>query len=107
PKGLIALGHLNHLTIFSSGAECSNTFYREVFGFSTRAYQGPTARALAVGPSVQFLMIRGGAAGRPGSQAAAPAASINHACWSLDGFKPDDILGELEMCGLRARGGPG
>jgi len=94
-KGLIALTDLSHLTISPSDAQRSNQFYRDLFGFSIRAYQGPTAPALAVGPTTQFLMFAGGGGGRGGAR----RASINHACWTLAGFKPDDVLKKLESFG--------
>ncbi len=80
----------------------SNQFYRELFGLSIRAYKGPTAPALAVGPTTQFLMFAGGGGGR-GATPACRAGQINHACWSLDGFKPDDVLKTLESFGLKPR----
>jgi catechol 2,3-dioxygenase-like lactoylglutathione lyase family enzyme len=96
-QGLIAIEDLNHLTIFSGNSDRSNKFYRNLFGFSIRSYQGPTAPTLAVGPSVQFLMLAG--------SATATRPNINHACWTLDGFKPDKILNALDGYGLRPREG--
>jgi catechol 2,3-dioxygenase-like lactoylglutathione lyase family enzyme len=104
-KGSIALADLNHLTIFSGDSQRSNKFYQDLFGFSIRSYQGPTAPTLAVGPTVQFLMFAGGGAGARGAAPATrPPASINHACLTLRGFKPDDILKALESYGLKPRG---
>ena len=99
-KGLIALKDMSHLTIFSSDSARANKFYQDLFGFSIRSYQGPTAPTLAVGPTVQFLMFTGG-----GAPSATPRpASINHACMNLDGFKPDDVVKSLESFGLKPRG---
>ncbi|MCU1386226.1 MAG: hypothetical protein JWL71_4923, partial [Acidobacteria bacterium] len=81
PKGRLALRGYSHLTIFSSDAQRSNAFYKDLFGFSIRSYQGPTAPTLAVGPTVEFLMFTGGgASARSGAPAAPRPASINHAC---------------------------
>ena len=103
-KGLIALTDLSHLTIFSGDSERSNMFYENLFGFSIRSYQGPTAPTLAVGPTVQFLMFTGGGAVGRGSASTVPRpAAINHGCWSVRGFKPDDILKALESYGLKPR----
>jgi catechol 2,3-dioxygenase-like lactoylglutathione lyase family enzyme len=105
-KGLISLSDLSHLTMFSSDAARANQFYRDLFGFSIRSYQGPTAPTLAVGPTTQFLMFTGGGGGRASS--APRAAAINHACFGLDRLKPDDIVKTLERFGLTARAaGPG
>jgi len=106
-KGLLALHDLSHVTIFSTDAQRSNTFYRDVFGLSIRSYQGPTAPTLAVGPAAQFLMFTGGGGPARGGASAPPPrpASINHGCFSLDGFKPDDILKILESYGLKPREG--
>src|SRR5207249_1477311 len=86
----------------------ANAFYQDLFGLSIRSYQGPpgTAPTLAVGPAVQFLMFTGGGAPARGGAPVAPRpASINHACFSLDGFKPDDVLQQLESYGIRPREG--
>ncbi len=102
-KGLIALKDMSHLTIFSSDAARANKFYQDMFGFSIRSYQGPTAPTLAVGSTVQFLMFTGG-----GAPSATPRpASINHACWNLDAFKPDDLVKSLESFGLKPRDAQG
>src|SRR5206468_8171881 len=108
PKpGHIALKGYSHCTVFSTDAQRSNTFYRDVFGLSIRSYQGPTAPTLAVGPAAQFLMFTGGGGPARGGASAPPPrpASINHGCFSLDGFKPDDILKILESYGLKPREG--
>jgi catechol 2,3-dioxygenase-like lactoylglutathione lyase family enzyme len=103
----LALRDLSHLTIFSTDAQRSNKFYQDLFGFSIRSYQGPTAPTLAVGPTVQFLMFTGGGAPARGAAPAAPPrpASINHACMNMDGFKPDEVLKVLETAGIKAREG--
>jgi catechol 2,3-dioxygenase-like lactoylglutathione lyase family enzyme len=99
-KGLLAVRDLNHFTIFSTDAQRANTFYQDLFGFSIRSYQGPTAPTLAVGPTAQFLMFAGG-----GAPAASPRpASINHVCMNMDGFDPDKILKTLESHGITPRG---
>ena len=101
PKGLLALKDYSHLTIFSSDAARSNTFYTDLCGFSIRSYQGPTAPTLAVGPTVEFLMFTGGAPARAG--APPRPASINHACMNMDAFKPDAVTKALESVGLKPR----
>src|SRR5471030_1551062 len=79
PKaGLLAVRDLSHFTIFATDAQRSNKFYQDLFGFSIRSYQGPTAPTLAVGPTVEFLMFTGGGPGRAG--APPRPASLNHAC---------------------------
>jgi catechol 2,3-dioxygenase-like lactoylglutathione lyase family enzyme len=106
-KGLLALRDLSHLTIFASDAQRSNKFYQDLFGFTIRSYQGPAAPTLAVGPGVQFLMFAGGGGPARGGAPAAPPrpASINHGCFSMDGFKPDEVLKSLESFGLKPRDG--
>lgn len=101
-KGLIALKGYSHLTVFSTDAQRSNAFYRDLFGMGIRSYQGPTAPTLAIG-SVEFLMFTGGAAGRGG--AAPRPASINHYCFNMDGFDPDKVIKTLESYGIKSREG--
>lgn len=106
-KGLLALRDLSHLTIFSTDAQRSNKFFQDLFGFSIRSYQGPTAPTLAVGPTVEFLMFTGGGAPARGGAPAAPPrpASINHACMNMDAFNPERIAAALESYGLKPREG--
>lgn len=105
PKpGLLAVRDLSHFTIFSTDAQRSNKFFQDLFGFSIRSYQGPTAPALAVGPTVQFLMFTGGGPARGG--APPRPASINHLCMNMDAFKPDDVVKALESYGLKPRESP-
>jgi len=99
-KGLIALKDYSHITVFSEDAQRSNDFYKQLFGFSIRSYQGPTAPTLAVGPTVEFLMFTGGAAGRG---ATPRPASINHFCMNLEGFNADAIIKTLESYGIKPR----
>ena len=105
PKpGLLAVRDLSHFTIFATDAQRSNTFYQDLFGFSIRSYQGPTAPTLAVGPTVQFLMFTGG--GGPARGGAPPRpASINHVCMNMDAFNPDQVLKTLESYGVKPREG--
>ena len=105
PKpGLLAVRDLSHFTIFSTDAQRSNKFYQDLFGFSIRSYQGPTAPTLAVGPTVQFLMFTGG--GGPARGGAPPRpASINHVCMNMDAFNPDRVLKALESYGVKSREG--
>jgi catechol 2,3-dioxygenase-like lactoylglutathione lyase family enzyme len=103
-KGLLALRDLSHLTIFSTDSQRSNKFYQDLFGLPIRSYQGPTAPTLAVG-TVGFLMFTGGGGGARGGAPAAPPrpASINHGCFSMDGFMPDEVTTALESYGLKPR----
>jgi catechol 2,3-dioxygenase-like lactoylglutathione lyase family enzyme len=103
-KGLISLKGYSHCTVFAADASRSNAFYQQLFGMSIRSYQGPTAPTLAVGPGVEFLMFAGGGAGRGGATAAPPRpAGINHFCFNLEGFNPDQILKTLESYGIKPR----
>ena len=102
-KGLIGVRDLSHLTVFISDAKRSNTFYQQLFGFSIRSYQGPTAPTLAVGPGVAFLMFAGVAGGRGGACTAPLSPSINHLCLSMDGFDVDRMLRHLESYGIKPR----
>jgi catechol 2,3-dioxygenase-like lactoylglutathione lyase family enzyme len=73
-----------------------------------------TAPTLAVGPTVQFPDVHGGwwpfdrlrTTGGGAAPAAPPRpASINHGCFSLDGFKPDEVIKALESFGIKPREG--
>ena len=98
-KGLIAVRDLSHFTLSVSDANRSREFYRSLFGMRIQAYQGPSAPELAVGPGRQFLAMGGGGAngapGRPG---------IAHACMTMEGFNPDQVLKILADFGIKPRG---
>src|SRR3954468_8161618 len=94
-KGVLTLRDLSHLTIFAGDPTRSNKFYQDLFGLPIRSYQGPTAPTLAVG-EVGFLMFTGGGARGAAPSASPRRATINHACFSMDGFKPDEVTAALE-----------
>lgn len=97
-KGLLVVRELNHFTMFVSNAVKSNEFYRGLFGFPIRSFQGPTAPTLAIG-KVGFLMYTGG-----GAPSATPRpASINHVCLNVDNFNVDQITKALEGYGIKPR----
>jgi catechol 2,3-dioxygenase-like lactoylglutathione lyase family enzyme len=100
-KGLIAVRDLSHFTVFIADSSRSNKFYRQLFGFSIRSYQGPNAPTLAVGPGVAFLMFAGVAGGRGAAASVQP--SINHLCLTTDRFNPDSVLKTLESYGIKPR----
>lgn len=100
-KGLIALKEYNHFTVFSTDAKRSNQFYKDVFGTGIRSYQGPTAPTNAIGSGNAFLMYTGGGAPAPG--AAPRPASINHVCFNLENYNPDQLMKTLESYGLKPR----
>jgi catechol 2,3-dioxygenase-like lactoylglutathione lyase family enzyme len=101
-KGLIQLKEYNHFTVFSTDAKRSNQFYKDVFGTGIRSYQGPTAPTNAIGAGNAFLMYTGG--GAPPAPGAAPRpASINHVCFNLENFNPDQVTKTLESYGIKPR----
>jgi catechol 2,3-dioxygenase-like lactoylglutathione lyase family enzyme len=99
--GEIALGDINHFTVFVSDGPGAINFYQTAMGFAPQAYQAATP-ALGVGDGVQFLMFAGGG-GRGGGAAPAPTpANIHHASFNMDGFDPDEVLQTLTGHGLSA-----
>ena len=99
PKGVFALRDLSHFTMSAPDPERAQRFYREVFGLFVQAHQGPAAPVFGVGAGPQFLMLAGGGPGRAGS-----TGSINHGCFFMDGFNPDEVLKRLSGYGLKPRG---
>ena len=101
-KGLIALKEYNHFTVFSTDTKRSNQFYKDVFGAGIRSYQGPASPTNAVGAGTAFLMYAGG--GTPPAPGAVPRpASINHVCFNLENFNPDQVIKTLEGYGIKPR----
>jgi catechol 2,3-dioxygenase-like lactoylglutathione lyase family enzyme len=101
-KGLIAIQDLSHVTLFVSDAQRSRDFYQDLFAMPVQAHQGPATPLLGIGSNRQFLTIVGAGAGRAG--AAPRAASINHACFTMENFNPDKVLKTLADFGVKARG---
>ena len=104
-RGLLAVKDYSHITVFSSDAQRSNKFYRDLFGFSIRLYQGPTAPTLAVGPTVQFLMFTGGGGAGSrwrtlGAEAGEHQPSVPEHGW----VRRRQVLKSLESYGVTPRG---
>ena len=100
-KGLIALKGYSHVTVFSTDAQRSTSFYRELFGSGIRSFQGPTAPTVAIGPGVEFAMYTGGGGGRAG--APPRPASINHFSFAMESFDADKVIKTLESYGIKPR----
>lgn len=108
-QGLLAVQSISHFTISAIDGPQSNDFYKALFGLGIRAYQGPTP-ALAIGPTVEFLMFSGsGGPARGTAPAPAPprTASINHACLGMENFNVEQIQRTLESYGIKPREGTG
>jgi catechol 2,3-dioxygenase-like lactoylglutathione lyase family enzyme len=93
-KGLLRLRDLSHVTIFCTDAPRSRALYQNLFGLFVQAEQGTALPVLGIGAGPQFLALAGGAAGAAGS--------INHGCFSMEGFNPDIVLKTLDKYGLKA-----
>ena len=104
-KGLIALEDYSHFTLSGQDSPKTNAWYRETFGAGIRSYQGPTAPTVAIGPTVQFVMITGGGgAGRAGAPAPPPRPSnINHVSFNMKNFNVEAVQKALESVGIKPR----
>ena len=102
-KGLIALEDYSHFTLFGQDSPRTNKWYQDLFGVGIRSYQGPTSPTLAVGPTVQFVMITGGGAGRAG--APPRPSSINHVSFNMKNFNVEAVQKALESVGIKPREG--
>ena len=96
-RGVLAVRDLNHFTMSVADGPRGAAFYQELFGLRIHAHQGANP-VLGVGTGAQFVMANGPAPGR------AAAASINHACLTMNGFDPDKVLKALTDFGLKPRG---
>lgn len=92
--GLLAIREYNHISAFVSDQKRSVAFYQRLFGMPIDTYQG-SMPILRVGKGNHFLAFAGGARSRP---------FIHHACFSVDNFDLDRILGVLANYGLKHRG---
>jgi catechol 2,3-dioxygenase-like lactoylglutathione lyase family enzyme len=102
PKGRFALRDLSHFTIFAPDPPRAQRFYQELFGLFVQAHQGPAAPVFGVGAGPQFLMLTGGA----GRGAAPSTGAINHGCFFIEKFNPDEVLRGLTDYGLKPRETP-
>ena len=96
-RGVLAVRDLNHFTMSVTDGPRGAAFYQELFGLRIHAHQGVNP-VLGVGTGVQFVMANGPVPGR------AAAAGINHACMTMSGFDPDNVLKALTEFGLKPRG---
>lgn len=91
--GDLSLRGISHLTINVSDPTTSNAFYQRIFGFDIQAYQAASP-ILGVGPGSDFLMFIGAGDG---------SARVNHACFYMDDFEVEPVLGVLERHGISSR----
>ena len=95
-EGRLAVGEYNHFTLFVTDQQRSIQFYQGLFGMPVDTYQGALP-VLRVGSGNQFLALAGAGGGPAGP-------IIHHACFSVDNFDPDRIIGVLEDYGVTPRG---
>lgn len=79
---------LNHLTLRGGDRE----FYQKVFGLRVQSMQGASPM-LAIGPGPDFL------AGVGNNRMATPGG-IHHACFGIENFDPQKVMGALISSGL-------
>ncbi|MGY8674331.1 MAG: VOC family protein [Verrucomicrobiia bacterium] len=91
-RSLLSLRDFNHFTIFVPDAKRNVQFYQQLFGLGIDTYQGPMP-IIRVGPGNQFLAFVGGRS-KP---------YIHHACFTVEKFDPDRILGLLADYGVKPR----
>ena len=95
-EGLLRLRDYNHFTVFVTDQARSIALYQRIFGLPIDTYQGALP-VLRVGSGNQFLALGGGGAGPTGP-------TIHHACFAVEDFDVDRIVGVLEGYGVTPRG---
>ncbi len=101
-KGLFATRDLSHFTIRVTDQAKTVAFLRDLVGMPVQAMQA-AAPAYGIGPGVHFLMFIPSGPGRGGAGTPAPTSRIDHACLSIDGFKPDAVTKALVGFGMTSR----
>ena len=91
-KGLLPLVDYNHFTVFVPDAKANVGFYQGLFDLRIDTYQGPMP-IIRVGAGNQFLAFVGGRS----------EAFVHHACFVVEKFDPDRILGLLAKHGIKPR----
>lgn len=102
-RGLLAVRGWSHCTNTVADPAASRKFWQDLTGLRVQAYQGPAAPVFGIPGTVEFLMFTGGAGARGG---AAPRASINHLCMTMENFRPEAVIKALESYGIKPRGNP-
>ena len=95
-RGIMAIRDLSHFTLSSANPQRSRDFYQKVFGMTVLAYQGPTAPALGVGSTRQFVMAAGGGGNS--------SPGIGHGCFTMERFERETVLKALADYGIKPRG---
>jgi catechol 2,3-dioxygenase-like lactoylglutathione lyase family enzyme len=93
-KGVLAVRGLNHFTLSVSNQQRSLAFYQELFGMPVQTRQGAGAVILRVGAGPQSVAL-GARTGTP---------NIGHACLTMEGFNPDQVMKTLADYGVKPRG---
>jgi catechol 2,3-dioxygenase-like lactoylglutathione lyase family enzyme len=89
----LPLQSISHVTLSVRDGARSKAFFQNILGLPVQAMQGQTA-CLAVGPGPDFVAF--------GLNSSSPAATgaPNHACFSIQGFDPNRVMGILADNGL-------
>ena len=95
-EGVLKVRDFNHFTSFVSDSVRTVAFYRQLFRLPIDTYQG-SMPLLRVGEGNQFLAFAG-AGGQRGFQ-----PRIHHACFTVEKFDPDKVLGQLAEFGISHR----
>lgn len=84
---------ISHVTLSDSSFAASRDFYSRAFGWTVQARQGATW-CLSVGKGLGFVALRGGA------DIPRTSAGINHACFAMPAFDPNNVMDILVANGL-------
>lgn len=84
---------INHVTLTIANGPREKEFYDTVFGLPIRALQG-TGITLAIGEGTDGIVFN------PTTNNPNAIAGINHACFTIDNFDPNGVMGILIANGL-------
>ena len=98
PSGKVPLPlwSVSHVTLTITNGERSRKFYENAFSLPVQAMQGPNTTSFAVGAGPDCIVFNTNA----NNPNATPG--INHACFTIENFEPNRVMGILEENGLEA-----
>jgi catechol 2,3-dioxygenase-like lactoylglutathione lyase family enzyme len=92
----LPLRSISHVTLTITNGERTQKFYEDAFSLPVQAKQGPSVTSFAVGKGPDCIVF-GTTANNTNAN-----AGINHACFTIDNFDPNRVMGILEDNGMEA-----
>ena len=94
PKGVFQLQSVSHVTLTITDGQRTEKFYQDAFSLPVQVRQGAATTCYAVGSGPDCIVFS------PSANNPNATPGINHACFTIENFEPNRVMGILEDNGL-------